>query len=134
LQVAKLNSIDQEVLIDFLRLDFLNEEEWNQLGKYNIIVSNPPYIKKSEAEAMQPNVLKHEPHIALFVPDNDPLVFYKAIARFSTSHLKEEGKVYVEINEALGEDVVKLFKEEGFADVVLKKDMQGKDRMVRGVV
>jgi release factor glutamine methyltransferase len=131
LQVAKLNSIEQKVLVDFLHLDFLNEEEWNQLGKYNIIVSNPPYIRKSEENEMRANVLKYEPSLALFVPDEDPLVFYKALAKFSRVHLKPEGSIYVEINEALGEEVVKLFRENGYKKILLKKDLQGKDRMVR---
>ena len=131
LQVAILNSIEQKVLVDFLHLDFLNEEEWNQLGKYNIIVSNPPYIKQSEAGLMRDNVLKYEPKVALFVPDKDALVFYKAIAKFSRSHLKPGGSVYVEINEALGEAVVAIFKATGFTEVILKKDMQGRERMVK---
>jgi release factor glutamine methyltransferase len=131
LQVAILNSIEQKVLVDFLHLDFLKEEEWNQLGKYNIIVSNPPYVKKSEESLMRDNVLKYEPHLALFVPDDDALVFYKAIAKFSKAHLRPDGSVYVEINEALGEDVVALFRSNGFKEVVLKKDIHGKDRMVR---
>ena len=80
---------------------------------------------------MRENVLKYEPHVALFVPDEDPLLFYNAIAKFSLTHSKRGGSVYVEINEALGDDVVKLFKESGFAEVSLKKDMQGKDRMVK---
>ena len=134
LQVAKLNAIDLKVEVKFLNLDFLDEEEWKQLGNYDLIVSNPPYIKKSEESTMRDNVLKYEPPLALFVPNENALIFYEAIARFSREHLKPGGSIYVEINEAFGEDVVKLFKEEGFADVVLKKDMQGKDRMVRGVV
>lgn len=131
LQVAILNSIEQKVLIDFLQLDFLNETEWNHLGKYNIIVSNPPYIKQSEESSMNENVLKFEPHLALFVPDEDALKFYKAIATFSKQHLKTNGSIYVEINEALGVETVELFKSSGFNEVLLKKDMQGKDRMVR---
>ncbi|GEO08621.1 peptide chain release factor N(5)-glutamine methyltransferase [Segetibacter aerophilus] len=131
LQVAILNSIEQKVLVDFLHLDFLNEEEWNQLGKYNIIVSNPPYVKQSEQNSMRNNVLKFEPTIALFVPNEDALLFYKAIVKFAKAHLKTEGSVYVEINEALGKDVVNLFKGSGFTEVILKKDMQGKDRMVK---
>jgi release factor glutamine methyltransferase len=131
LQVAILNSIEQNVLVDFLHLNFLNEEEWNQLGKYDIIVSNPPYIMQREEDAMRDNVLKYEPQIALFVPDEDGLLFYKAIAKFAKAHLKTEGSVYAEINEALGKDVVNLFKENGFTEVILKKDMQGKDRMVK---
>ncbi|MGI8637458.1 MAG: peptide chain release factor N(5)-glutamine methyltransferase [Segetibacter sp.] len=130
LQVAILNSIEQKVLVDFLHLDFLDEREWNQLGKYNIVVSNPPYIKQSEEDLMRKNVLKYEPYKALFVPDEDALLFYKAIVKFSLTHLKPLGYVYVEINETLGEEVISLFKNHGFRDVILKKDMQGKDRMV----
>jgi release factor glutamine methyltransferase len=134
LQLAKLNSIQQKVLTDFLHLDFLKEEEWNQLGKYNIIVSNPPYIKQSARAEMHDNVIKFEPDLALFVPDEDPLVFYTALAKFSQVHLRPEGSIYVEINEAFGEQVVNLFTETGFRNVLLKKDMQGKDRMVRATV
>lgn len=131
LQVALLNSIEQKVLVDFLHLDFLDENEWNHLGKYNIVVSNPPYIKQSEESSMRDNVLKYEPPIALFVPEDDPLIFYKQIVKFCQKHLKPKGRVYMEINEALGDDVVALFKSKGFAEVILKKDRQGKDRMVR---
>lgn len=131
LQVAILNSIQQKVLLDFLHLDFLNEEEWSQLGSYNIIVSNPPYVKQSEQGLMRDNVLKYEPHLALFVGDEDALLFYKAIAKFSSTHLKPQGCVYVEINEDLGKQVIDLFEANGFTDVVLKKDINGKDRMVR---
>lgn len=134
LQLARLNSIEQKVLVDFLHLDFLNDREWNQLGKYDIIVSNPPYIKQSEEGLIRDNVLKYEPHLALFVPDDDALIFYKGIAKFAKAHLKPAGSVYVEINEALGEDVVDLFKESRFDNVVLKKDMQGKDRMVKATL
>lgn len=133
LQVAKLNSIDQNVLVDFLHLDFLQNREWRQLGRYNIIVSNPPYIKKSEEAAMRNNVLEYEPHLALFVPDEDALIFYKAILEFSKAHLKPKGRIYVEINDTLGEQVSNLFTEQGFYNVTLKKDMQGKDRMVRAL-
>ena len=134
LQVAILNSIQQNALVDFLQLDFLDEKEWHQLGKYHLIVSNPPYIKISEEKSMDQNVLKFEPHLALFVPDEDALLFYKAIAKFSLKHLKPGGRVYVEINEALGKDVVRLFEENEFSEVILKKDMQGKDRMVKATL
>jgi len=131
LQVARLNSIAQKVLVDFLHVNFLDEKQWNQLGSYDVIVSNPPYIKQSEEAAMKENVLKYEPAIALFVPNDDALLFYKTIAKFSQTHLKQAGSVYVEINEALGDEVVNLFEEKGFNEVILKKDMQGKDRMVK---
>ncbi len=131
LHVAKLNSTELKADVNFLQLDFLNEEEWSRLGKYDIIVSNPPYIKQSEEAAMRDNVLKYEPHLALFVPNEDALLFYKAIAKFSREHLKPEGSVYVEINEVLGEEVVEVLNSSGFTSVVVKKDMQGKDRMVK---
>jgi len=131
LQVAKQNSLEQNAIIDFLHVDFLKEIDWNKLGMYDRIVSNPPYIKKSEEAVMRDNVLKYEPHLALFVPNEAELLFYKAIARFSQEHLKPGGSVYVEINEALGEQVIKVFTKNGFSDIILKKDMQGKDRMVK---
>lgn len=134
LHAAKLNSIELKAVIDFLHLDFLKEEEWKVLDKYDIIISNPPYIKQSEECAIRDNVLKYEPHLALFVPNEDALLFYKKIAKFCREHLKPEGSVYVEINEALGEEVVELFKKLGFTTVQLKKDMQGKDRMVKAKV
>lgn len=134
LQVAKLNAIQQKVLVDFLHLDFLSKEEWNQLGKYNIIVSNPPYIKQCEQAAMRKNVLQYEPKVALFVPDENALLFYNAIAEFSKAHSKPGAHVYVEINEALGNEVIEVFRNSGLKEVALKKDMQGKDRMVKASV
>lgn len=131
LQVAKLNAIEQKADVDFFQLDFLNEEEWKQLGKYDIIVSNPPYVKQSEEPPMRDNVLKFEPHLALFVPNENALIFYEAIAKFSREHLKPEGNVYVEINETLGEEVIEVFKKFAFENVVLKKDLQGKNRVVK---
>jgi release factor glutamine methyltransferase len=120
-----------KVDVNFVNLDFLDEEEWKQLGNYDLIVSNPPYIKKSEESALSDNVLKYEPPLALFVPDENALLFYKAIARFSREHLKPGGSIYVEINEVLGESVIEVFTKNGFSDIILKKDMQGKDRMVK---
>lgn len=131
LQAAKMNAVQQKASIDFLQLDFLTENEWNQLGKYDIIVSNPPYVRQSEEAAMGNNVIKHEPHLALFVPDEDALIFYEKIANFSQKHLVPGGSVYVEVNEALGEEVARLFKKQEFNNIILKKDMQGKDRMVK---
>lgn len=134
LNVAKTNVTQQNTAIDFQLINFLNETEWNSLGKYNIIVSNPPYIKSSEATSMNDNVLKFEPHIALFVPDNDALIFYNKIAKFGTTHLKKDGNIYVEINEALGEQVICLFETYSYKNIELRKDMQGKDRMIKATV
>lgn len=131
LQAAKLNAANQKVTIDFYHLDFLNERKWDELSKFDIIASNPPYIRESEAVEMRENVLRYEPHIALFVPDEDALIFYEAIAKFSREHLKTKGSVYVEINETLGEQVSEVFRKNGFFNVILKKDMQGRDRMVK---
>ena len=130
LQVAKMNSVTQNVLIDFQQLDLLDEATWQQLGHFDIIVSNPPYIRKSESLSMRKNVLNYEPHLALFVSDNDPLLFYKKIAAFGKTHLIHTGTIYVEINEELAQEVVTVFQKKGFSNVEIKKDMQGKDRMV----
>jgi release factor glutamine methyltransferase len=98
---------------------------------FDVIVSNPPYVKQSEAETMLPHVLQYEPHVALFVPDNDALIFYKALAQFSKQHLAPNGALYVEINEALVTEVEVLLKSNGFSTVEIKKDLQGKWRMVK---
>lgn len=101
------------------------------LPMQNIIVSNPPYIPAGEEKNMSPNVVLFEPSNALFVPNQDPLVFYRAIAKLAVSKLYPGGSVYVEIHEGLGEEVLNCFREHGLGDLVLRKDMQGKDRMVR---
>lgn len=131
LAVAKQNAITHTAAINLQQLDFLHHSEWKKLDIYDIIVSNPPYIKQQEEAKMNKNVLLFEPHLALFVPDENALVFYEAIAAFGKDHLMKNGAIYMEINEALGQQVVKLFEREGYKQVVLKKDMQGKDRMVR---
>ncbi len=129
--VAGKNALQQNVEIDFYQLDFLDESRWSNVGAFDIIVCNPPYIKQYEEAAMQKNVLAHEPHLALFVPDDDALIFYKKIALFAQNHLKENGAVYLEINEALGGEVKRLFKSFGYGTVEIKKDLQEKDRMVK---
>ncbi|MFT3946656.1 MAG: peptide chain release factor N(5)-glutamine methyltransferase [Agriterribacter sp.] len=131
LGVAKKNADNNNVSIDFLLVDALNETQLNTLPVFDIIVSNPPYIPLTDMADMQENVLNYEPHTALFVPDEDPLLFYKAIAKFASSHLNNAGKVYVEIHEAQGEAAKKIFEKNGFTNCMIKKDMQGKDRMLR---
>jgi release factor glutamine methyltransferase len=130
LEVAKKNAVTQEAEINFLVIDFLDEENWKRLPVFDIIVSNPPYIKQSEQSAMSSHVTGFEPSIALFVPDEDALLFYRNIASFAKTHLAQQGLVFLEINEALGKEVVELYEKEGYA-VELKKDMQGKDRMLK---
>jgi release factor glutamine methyltransferase len=128
--VAKRNASSLGTEVNFIQLDFLDQQARNQLPSFDIIVSNPPYVPEKDKETMKPNVLEFEPVTALFVPDNDPLVFYKAIAEFGNAHLNPEGSIYCEIHESLGESVVHLFNENGFS-TELKKDMQQKDRMLR---
>jgi len=131
IEIAKKNSALQQTEINFHQLDILNENEWKQLPTFDIIVSNPPYIKQSEEDEMRKNVLQYEPHIALFVPENDALIFYKTIATFGLKHLNKNGKLFFEINEALGNEVCVLLEQYGYNNIELKKDMQGKDRMVK---
>ncbi len=97
----------------------------------DIIVSNPPYIKKSEQHEMPLNVVNYEPHSALFVEDNDALVFYKAICGFAAATLTDAGLLYFEINESLGAEVKQLLTESAFGDIIIRKDINGKERMVR---
>jgi len=130
LNVATKNAISIGVQVYFLRVDFLDENTWNSFGRFDIIVSNPPYIKLGEACSMNIKVLEHEPHLALFVPDDDPLLFYKKIAGFAKNHLADKGMIFLEINEALGKEVTELFQSNGYK-TELKKDMQEKNRMVK---
>lgn len=131
---ATENAIQQNAEVNFILLDFLDEETWNELENFDIIVSNPPYVKQSEKDSMHDRVTSFEPHLALFVPGNDPLLFYKKLSSFALKHLKPGGSLFVEINETLGSDIVELFRSSGFTDVQLKKDMQGKDRMVKTTI
>lgn len=114
----------------FARTDVL-DGPCDGYGKFDIIVSNPPYVMDSEKAQMRANVLEHEPHLALFVPDDDPLVFYRAVAEWASSHLAERGFGMVEINESLGRETAELFAARGFSDVEIIKDLSGRDRFVR---
>lgn len=113
----------------FLKADIL-EPPPSDLGKFDIIVSNPPYVMESEKAMMRSNVLEHEPEMALFVPDEDPLVFYRAVARWAKSLLREDGFLMVEINEALGEETAEVFRRAGFPDAKVVKDLSDRDRFV----
>ena len=134
LEVAKRNAAEQQTEIMFRQLDILNRDEWKQLSQFDIIVSNPPYIKQNEAGQMHSNVLEHEPHLALFVPNDDALLFYKTIAAFGLKHLNKNGKLFFEINETLGNDVCELLQQYGYKNIELKKDMQGKERMIKAIL
>lgn len=130
IETARQNSLNLNTDIRFSQIDFTNESLWSTLSTYNIIVSNPPYIKEKERVNMNKNVLNYEPSTALFVPDNDPLIFYKKIKAFYSTNLQPHGRIYLEINEQFGQEISSLFTSEN-CEVELRKDMQGKDRMVR---
>lgn len=131
LAVARNNAKQLQTDIQFEPADFLNEASWSKLGLFDIIVSNPPYIAEQEQKTIADHVKEHEPHLALFVPDTDPLVFYRAIANFASTHLKKSGSVYVEINQLLGKETKAVFEQYEFKNVQLKKDISGNDRMIR---
>jgi release factor glutamine methyltransferase len=131
LNVARRNGSTLNIRVDFQGVNFLDEAQQKHLPTVDIIVSNPPYVPLKDKEQMQPNVVAHEPHTALFVPDNDPLVFYRALAEFGKKRLYESGTIYMEIHEGLANEVVTVFNKQGYSNIELKKDMQGKDRMVK---
>ena len=131
LNVARRNGSDCNIRVDFQGIDFLDEAQQRLLPSVDVLVSNPPYIPLRDKESMHGNVVRYEPHGALFVPNDDALLFYRAIARFARKRLHPEGVIYLEIHEGLGKDVEALFRNEGFPSVELRKDMQGKDRMVK---
>ncbi|MGZ3849147.1 MAG: peptide chain release factor N(5)-glutamine methyltransferase [Flavisolibacter sp.] len=133
LTVARRNGASLDIRVDFQGCDFLDNGQQKQLPTVDIVVSNPPYIPLHNSGQMDANVLAYEPHAALFVPDDDALVFYRALAHFGKHRLKRGGGLYMEIHEDLGKEVLQVFEKEGYVDLMLKKDMQGKDRMVRAV-
>ncbi|QXP58231.1 peptide chain release factor N(5)-glutamine methyltransferase [Olleya sp. HaHaR_3_96] len=136
IQKAKENAVLNAVNIDFVEVDILDESTWGlatRVSKFDIIVSNPPYVRHLEKQQMQANVLDNEPHLALFVEDNDPLVFYNAITKFAVTNLKPKGALYFEINEYLGEEMIALLETYGFSNIKLVQDMFGKDRMISGL-
>ncbi|MBI9037395.1 MAG: peptide chain release factor N(5)-glutamine methyltransferase [Bacteroidales bacterium] len=133
LEVAKLNATKNEAEIDFVLSDILNFNSWESFGKYDIIVSNPPYIRESEKTMMKKNVLDFEPKEALFVSDENPLIFYDKITKFAKSHLNKDGLLFFEINEELSIPIIGLLKKEGFKEIIIRKDINQKERMVKCV-
>jgi release factor glutamine methyltransferase len=133
LQCAETNAGLLKAPVRFLQIDFLSVSEREMLPAVDIILSNPPYIPFAEKKNMSPRVWQQEPGSALFVPDSDPLLFYRNIAIFGQTHLRAEGAVFLELYEELGEQTVQLFRQHGYV-TQLKKDMQGKDRMLKAVV
>jgi release factor glutamine methyltransferase len=129
LDLATTNANFHQTIIEFKQVDFLNELEREKLGMFDIIISNPPYIPHVEKNTMDKHVTDFEPALALFVPDEDPLIFYKAILRFAKNHLNEKGKIFLETHENFSGDVCALFKDAGF-DAKVKNDLFEKPRMV----
>ena len=136
LEVAKQNAELNAVEVDFIKQNIL-ETYHTQLDsasqKFDVIVSNPPYVRELEKAEMKGNVLKHEPELALFVDDMNPLIFYKAITEFATHNLKAGGTLYFEINQYLGAEMIQLLEDFNFKNIELKKDMFGNNRMIKGV-
>ena len=130
LAIAKKNAQTIGSDTQFLQLDFLDTSKWDSLPPVDILISNPPYIAEKEKASMHKNVLDYEPHIALFVPDNDPLIFYKQILLFAETKLQMNTLIYLELNEALAMQTAALFSSASF-ETTLKKDMQGKYRMLK---
>ncbi len=129
IEVATANAAAQCAAIRFLTIDFLNEASWTGLDRYDIIISNPPYIAEIEKNNMANHILDFEPHTALFVPDNNALVFYNAIENFGNKNLQPGGAIFVEINQALGFETQDVFAQKKYT-TVLKKDLFGNDRMI----
>lgn len=134
LQTAKENAELNEVEVSFIKTDILNINSEIELPKSEIIVSNPPYVTLDDKKQMHTNVTNFEPHTALFVPEHDPLIFYKAIADFALLNLTPNGLLFFEINELYGQETVKLLKDKGFVSAELRKDMSGRDRMIKAII
>lgn len=134
LLVAKENAKMNDVDVHFSREDILHPDAAFKNLRYDVIVSNPPYIKESEKEAMHKNVLEHEPHLALFVYDTDALLFYKVIADHALTMLNPGGQIYFEINVEHDQESKQMLENKGFKNVVLIKDMSNKNRILRGSI
>jgi len=138
LKVAKENALNNDVIVTFIEDDILNStfntKTLEPNLKFDIIVSNPPYVRELEKKLMQNNVLNNEPHTALFVANDNALIFYDKIADFATNYLKPNGKIYFEINQYLGNETIELLKNKGFTNIKLKKDIFNTDRMIKVIL
>lgn len=129
LAIAKENAASLAADIQFIQSNFLQEENWNELGTYDVIVSNPPYIPETEEQKMHTNVTAYEPHLALFVPDSKPFIFYEKIAAFGLQHLSASGCIFMETHEDFAKEVQAIFTALGY-EARIKKDFFEKERMV----
>ncbi len=130
LKTAKQNADRNAVSVTFLQKNILETNNFKET--FDIIVSNPPYIRNLEKVEIKKNVLEHEPHLALFVDDNDALLFYRKIAVLAQKSLNKNGELYFEINQYLGKEMIALLEELGYKDIVLRQDIYGNDRMLYG--
>lgn len=131
LETAAANAKKQMANIHFIGMDILDTEQQNNTGVYDVIVSNPPYIPVAEKANMHSNVKDHEPEIALFVPNDDALLFYRAIAQFGKTHLAEKGSIYCELESSHARETKALFELMGYSNVEIRKDMHGNWRMLK---
>jgi release factor glutamine methyltransferase len=131
LAVASANALSLGLGIRIVELDILDRPAREALPSFDIIISNPPYVLSADRSAMRDNVLRYEPHAALFVEGQDPLLFYDAISDLASRHLTPGGRLFFEVHEEKGPDVTRLLEGKGFRNVMLKKDLSGRDRMVR---
>jgi release factor glutamine methyltransferase len=131
LTTAKNNAILNEVNVTFIEQNILETLDLKQ--EFDIIVSNPPYVRNLEKEEIKKNVLEYEPHLALFVEDNDALIFYRKIAELAQKNLSNSGQLYFEINQYLGKEMIELLEGMNFKNIELRKDIYGNDRMIFGV-
>lgn len=129
LATAQKNAELNQVTIQFIHQSILETEDLGQ--QFDLIVSNPPYVRHLEKQEIKKNVLDNEPHLALFVDDNDALVFYRKIAQLAQKNLNPQGQLYFEINQYLGQEMLDLLQKMGFKDTVLRKDIYGNDRMIQ---
>ncbi|MEZ7506262.1 peptide chain release factor N(5)-glutamine methyltransferase [Flavobacterium sp. Arc2] len=132
LAIAKRNAVLNQVNVTFITQNILETEDLNR--QFDIIVSNPPYVRNLEKQEIKKNVLDNEPHLALFVEDDDALIFYKKIAALAQKNLSENGQLFFEINQYLGKDMVALLEKMNFKNIELRKDIYGNDRMIRGTI
>ena len=135
LSLARENANILEVKnVDFIEGDILNKSFNSQLSTFNLIVSNPPYVRECEKAEMEANVLDYDPHTALFVSDEDPLIFYRAIGEFALTHLKNGGALYFEINQYLGRETCDMLVAMGYRNVEMREDVNGNARMVKATL
>jgi release factor glutamine methyltransferase len=132
ISLARENAVLNNTSVDFFTADMTNPDI-NTISKTDILVSNPPYVRESEKKLMAGNVLNYEPHSALFVPDYEPLMYYNHILRLAKDVLAEGGRVYFEINEAMGAEMKDLLSEYGYSGIIINRDLNGNERMIKGI-